>query len=84
MHLHKCLSLSPRCIFFLHSCCILGDTFKNTGYVILIDLVMLFAQVGEATGSEVVSPTYVGIEHYFVCSWLNVARKRRDDLLHKC
>lgn len=75
--------MRPRCIFFLCRRCILGDTFKNTGYVVLIHLVMLFAQVGESTGVEAARPSYVGIDHYFVCLWLNVAKKRRNNLLHK-
>lgn len=75
--------LAAQMYFFLCRRCILGDTFKNTGYVVLIRLVMLFAQVGESTGVEAARPNYVGIDHYFVCLWLNVAKKRRNGVLHK-
>lgn len=78
MHLHRCLSLCPRCIFS----CIVVVYWEILS--ILIDLVVLFAQVGESTGFEVAPPNYVGIDHYFVCSWLNVAKKGRGGLLHKC
>jgi len=58
--------LVSKMYFFLHSCCMSGDTFKITGCVILIDLVMLFAQVGKSSRLEDAPPTYIGIDHYVV------------------
>ena len=49
--------LVSQMYFLVCSCCILGDIFKNTGYVILIDLVILFAQVGKSR-FEVAPPNW--------------------------
>lgn len=69
--------LVSQLYIFLYSCCIFGDTFKNTGcYYTIIYLNFDRSCVGKSTGFEVVPPNYTGIDHYVVCSWLNVAKKR--------
>lgn len=65
MCFQRCLSLYPRCIFFLCSCCTLGDIFQSTGYAVLTDLGMLFLLVGKSIEFELASPNSSGIGPYF-------------------
>lgn len=68
LHVQRCLSFYPSCIFFLCSCCTLGDTFQSTDYAVLTDLGMLFLLVGKSFDFELASPNSAGIDPYFGCS----------------